>query len=104
MGLHRAFDVDGRTIDDQCALGDGGQYLGPYRKHMLAGRQHRNHDVGALDRANRAVGDPGTVGLRLIARGFHQIEARHLLAGLDQIGGHRPAHVAEPDECDVGHV
>ena len=46
----------------------------------------------------------GAVGLGLIARGLHQIEADHLVAGLDQIGGHRPAHVAEADECDACHV
>ena len=33
-----------------------------------------------------------------------QIEAGDRMAGLDEIGGHRAAHVAEPDECDLAHV
>ena len=45
----------------------------------------------------------GAVGLGLIARGRHEIERGHLVAGLDQIGRHRAAHVAEADECDVCH-
>ena len=54
--------------------------------------------------ATEAVGNPGTVGLGLIARGRHQIERGHLVAGLDQIGRHRPAHIAEADECDICHL
>ncbi len=46
----------------------------------------------------------GAVGPGLIARGRHQVECGHLVAGLDQIGRHRAAHVAEADECDVCHV
>jgi hypothetical protein len=26
------------------------------------------------------------------------------VAGLDQIGGHRPAHIAETDECNACHL
>ena len=33
----------------------------------------------------------------------HQIEALDRVAGLDEIGRHRVAHVAEADECDGGH-
>jgi hypothetical protein len=29
------------------------------------------------------------------------IESRHLVAGLDQVGRHRPAHVAQSDETDL---
>ena len=57
-----------------------------------------------LTEATGAVGDRGAVRLGLIARGRHQIERDHLVAGLDQIGGHRPAHVAEADECDICHL
>ena len=54
--------------------------------------------------ANRTLGDGGAVGLGLIARGRDQIERGDLVAGLDQIGRHRPAHVAEANECDICHL
>ena len=57
-----------------------------------------------LTAADRAFGDRGAIGLGLIARGCHQIERGHLVAGLDQIGRHRAAHVAEADECDICHL
>ena len=57
-----------------------------------------------LTAANRALGDRSAVGLGLIARGRDQIERGHLVAGLDQIGRHRPAHVAEANECDICHL
>ena len=61
-------------------------------------------DVGALHGSNRTLGDGCAVGLGLIARGRHQIERGDLVAGLDQIGGHRPAHIAEANECDICHL
>ncbi len=36
--------------------------------------------------------------------GGHEIEAAHAVLRLDEIGGHRAAHVAEADEGDGGHV
>ena len=71
---------------------------------MLARGQHGDDDIRALHRSCRAVGDGGAVGLGLIEQSLHQIEADDLVAGLDEIGGHRPAHVAESDECDCCHV
>ena len=61
-------------------------------------------DVSALDGSNRTLGNISAVGLGLIARGRHQIERGHLVAGLDQIGRHRPAHIAEANECDICHL
>ena len=81
-----------------------GNDLGPHRQHMLARRQHRDDDIGALHRGDRTVGDRRAIGLGLVARGADQIERHHLVAGLDQIGGHRAAHIAETDECDVCHL
>ena len=40
---------------------------------------------------------------RLIAGGRRQVEADDVVPGLDEIGGHRAAHVAEADEGDLGH-
>ena len=50
MRLLGAFDVDGRAIDDQRALGHRGNDLVPDRQHMLARRQHGDDDIGALHR------------------------------------------------------
>jgi len=33
--------------------------------------------------------------------GFGDVKGENVMAGLDEIGGHPPAHVAEPDECDL---
>jgi hypothetical protein len=71
---------------------------------MFAGGQHGDDDVGALHGCHRALADRGAITLRLIARGSDQIERGHLMASLDQIGRHRPAHIAEADECNVCHV
>src|ERR1700674_447922 len=54
-------------------------------------------DTGAS--TDGTLGNGRAVGLGLIAGGCHQIEGDHLVAGLDQIGRHRPAHIAEADEC-----
>jgi hypothetical protein len=104
MRLLRAFDVDGGAIDDQRALPHRRHDLVPDPEHVLASGQHSDDDFGALHRGNRALGNRGAVGLGLIARGRDEIERDHLMAGLDQIGGHGPAHIAEADECDRCHV
>ncbi len=49
MRLLGAFDVDGRAIDDQRALGHRRDHFVPDRQHMLARGQHGDDDVGALD-------------------------------------------------------
>ena len=71
---------------------------------MLAGRQHRDDDLGALDGSDRALGDGGAIRFGLIARGSDEIERDDLVAGLDEIGRHRAAHVAETNECNAGHL
>ena len=38
-----------------------------------------------------------------VARRRHDVEARHVSARFDQIGGHRPAHIAETDEANMRH-
>jgi hypothetical protein len=60
--------------------------------------------VGTLHHGGGAVGDNCAIALGLVLRRFHQIEGCHLVAGLDQIAGHRPAHIAEANECDICHV
>ena len=73
------------------------------RQHMRAGRQHGDDRVGAGDglAGARRNGDAGCGGRRL--RRIDKIEARDRMARLDEIRGHRRAHVAEADECDFGH-
>ena len=104
MRLLGAFDVDGRAIDDERPLGHRRDHFIPDREHMLARRQHGDDDFGALDGGNRSLRDISPVRLGLIARGRHQIERGDLVASLDQIGRHRPAHIAEANKCDICHL
>src|SRR5260370_23439907 len=71
---------------------------------MLACREHGDHSIGALDGSSSAVSNCCAIGLCRVRRGFDQIERDYLVARLDQIGSHRPAHIAKADECDVCHV
>ena len=49
--------------------------------------------------ASRAeVGGPAAVLLQHRDGLGEEIESRHLMAGLDQVPAHRPAHIAESDE------
>jgi hypothetical protein len=92
--------VDCGRIDDERALGESRQDFGPDVDHVLAGWQHRYKGARALDclgsafRKRYACFRGGH--LRLLT----EIETRNLKASLDEIGGHRPAHIAEPDESD----
>ena len=43
------------------------------------------------------------VAARRVAQFRHEIDAEDGMAGLDEIVGHRAAHIAEPDEGDGGH-
>ena len=98
-----AVDIDGRAIDDERALGRRGKEIGMSREHVAPGREHGDDRVGARDSlaGARRDGDAGCGGRRL--RGVDKIEARDRVARLDEIRGHRRAHVAEADECDFGH-
>src|SRR5579871_3704854 len=104
MGLLGAFDVDGRAIDDERALGHRGHDVLPDRQHVPAGRKHRDNDAGAFHGRNRAFRDGGAVRFGLIARGRDEIERDHRVASLDEIGRHRATHVAETDERNAGHL
>ena len=70
---------------------------------MLAGGQHGDDDLGALDRLGRALGLVGA----LLDRGrdgcVRQVEGDHLMLRLAEIRGHRATHVAETDEGDLRH-
>ena len=67
------------------------------------GRQHGDDDLGPRDRLARAAHDRDAgLGRGLLLR-LDEVVAGDPVAGLDQVGGHRPAHVAQPQKCDVGH-
>ena len=102
--MPRALDVDGRAVDQQRALGDVGQHvLLVDLAHMLAGRQHGDDDLGVLHRLGGARGLVGALLDRRRDRGIGEIEGRHVMLRLGEIGGHRAAHVAETDEGDFRH-
>ena len=70
---------------------------------MLARRQHGDDRLGALDGGAGARSDLDAAFGGLVREGGDEIEAADLVAGLDEIERHRPAHVAEADEGDPGH-
>jgi hypothetical protein len=70
---------------------------------MLACRQHGDHHLRILHGIERRIRDRNAIGLRRIALGRDQIEAKNLVSSLDEICGHRATHVAEADECDIRH-
>ena len=74
------------------------------RDHVFARRQHGDDHVRVLHRGRRVGhdGDAVFLGHRQIVG--HQVVAADLMTGLDEIGGHRVAHIAEADEGDGGHV
>src|SRR5262249_1728261 len=38
-----------------------------------------------------------------LEHGLAQVEHPHVMPGLDEVARHRPAHIADTDECDGGH-
>src|SRR5690606_34220336 len=69
-----------------------------------AGGQHGDDDfrplgrgIGALRRGDAALGGPFEVGR-------HEVISDHGVPCLHEVASHRRAHVAEADECDLGHV
>lgn len=67
---------------------------------MASGGQHGEDHVGHGDGPGRRGGglDPGRGGLR---QGLgDEVVAEYPVAGRGQVGGHRAAHVPEPDERD----
>ena len=100
----RAVDVDGRAVDQQNALADIRQYvLLVDFAHMLAGRQHRDDDLGALDRFG---GGSCLVGPLLDRRGdgrIGQVEGCDVVLGLGEVRGHRAAHVTKTNKGDFRH-
>ena len=68
------------------------------RQHMPPGRQHGHDHIGVGDGLAGARCDrhAGRGGRRF--RRVDEIEARDRMASLDEIGGHRRAHIAEADE------
>ncbi|MNP56035.1 hypothetical protein D3C76_1507280 [compost metagenome] len=72
--------------------------------HMVAGRQHADHHVGALHRIAGTARGAGALGDQAVDGALHQIEHAQQVAGLEQIGGHGRAHVTESEEGDLFHV
>ena len=85
----RAGHVDGRAVDKQGAALCRWQNFAPDRAHMLARRQHGDHDVGALDRGFGVRRDRDAELRTGRPRRVDDVEADHMVAGFDQIGGHR---------------
>ena len=76
----------------------------PYRQDVLARRQHRDDNVsvvnGSLGAGDNLYAIPG----RGLAQRRYEVETQNVFARLDEIGGHRRAHVAETDEANSRHL
>ena len=104
MGFSRALHVDGGAVDEELTRPRRADDFAPHRDDVLARRQHGDRDVGPCRRLRGAGGDLHAAFRRGVARSGDEIEADDAVARLDQIGGHRAAHVAEADEGDFAHA
>lgn len=106
VDLARRGRGDGRAFQHQGAGGDVREQaivVEVQAFDVLAGRQHADDHVGALHRVAGAAGGAGAGGDQAVDGALHQVEDVQQVAGLEQVGGHRRAHVAEADEGDLFH-
>ena len=73
------------------------------RAHLRPGGQHRDDDLARAAAAAAACGGVPPCCRQSRGRARHQVEAGHPMPGLDQVGRHRPTHIAEPDKADRRH-
>src|SRR5579863_7287037 len=71
---------------------------------MLARRQHGDDDFGVGYGGGGARSLVSACSRECLEGCRHHIEPDHFMAGLDEIDGHWPPHIAEADECDPAHV
>ena len=71
---------------------------------MRARRQHGEHRITARRRVAVRPHQRRAGILRRIERRLHKVEDRHRMSRLDQIGEHRPAHIAGADKADFSHM
>jgi hypothetical protein len=97
MNGPRRLDVDGRAVDEQRPRPgpvDDAVRSQIQAANLLARRQHGDDDVGAGDRGAE-IGGRGRAGRHRPLDGVHGgIEGAYLVAGRQQIAGHRQAHVS----------
>src|SRR6185312_4055615 len=93
-------DRDGGTVDEERACSGGGQDLGITALDHVAVGQHGDHRVCAGHGGGGAVEDRGATLGSGGGSGGHRVEPAHGVAGGNQVGRHRPTHVAEPQEGD----
>ena len=70
---------------------------------MLARGQHGDDGLHVLGGFACGGGDGHASASELRHGRLRQVENLEAVAGLDQVGGHWPAHVAEPDKADFRH-
>jgi hypothetical protein len=88
----RGFDIDRRTVDQQCAAAGAGEnaaVLEIDRAHLRAGRQHRDHDVTRGGSLGSRFGRPAAFCNKRLDGRRHEVETDHLMPGLQEIGRHR---------------
>ena len=103
MGFPRALDVDGRAIDDEAVRPGRRQDVVPHGQYVAAARQHGDDDVDIGHRLAAARRDGDALGRGRVAQIRHEVVAADLVPRPNEVGGHRGAHIAEPDEGDPFH-
>jgi hypothetical protein len=73
--------------------------------HLVAGRQHGDHDIGVARHLGEAFSCPTRVRLRKAVRAFgSNVVGHHVVAAAHEIGGHGRTHIAETDEPDASRL
>ena len=98
--LAGVIDGDRGAVDEQRALSCGGQDVGVAAFDRFAVGQHGENDLGVAHRDGRAVADRDALVRGGCGRGGYRVETPHGVAGGNQVGRHRSAHVAQPQERD----
>ena len=100
-----AVDVDRRAIDDERALAAPrrGTPTSLRARGVRPAAWSRPRRLAATaSRAPAAIVTPAAAAAASLR--LDEVEALNRMARLDEIGGHRRAHVAETEKCDFGHV
>ena len=97
------FDVDGRGIDEQRAFLRLRRDVLIDRQHMLACRQHGDDDSASFTAAGGVGHHDDAIVPARPSGSPERGRSPSRVPGLDQIGGHRVAHIAEADEGDGRH-
>ncbi|MND82280.1 hypothetical protein D3C80_741080 [compost metagenome] len=103
MRLQRAFHIHRRAIDEQRAGRDLFNQIAIGGNHMFALRQHGDDHLSRFDGFGGIRGNGNARLFRRRAAGVGKIVTPDGITRLDEIGGHRQAHMSQPEKSDGLH-